>query len=148
MRLLVSVAAVAASTLVAAVPLASSAQARSLDALVPQFGVVANTNPNAIQQGSCEGFNGVTTIAIPCFCPPDRATFLQNLTQAIAAGRVLDNPINFSTDATDQSEQTNKQRATACIILLQNFNGTAGVGCPAASAPNLLSQQKTGVRTD
>jgi len=113
--------------------------------LVPQFGVVKGTNANAQQVGSCDGFNGQASVLIPCFCPPDRDVFLQRLGQAMADGNVLGEPIQFSNDATDQSEETNRLRATALVVVLQNFNGTKGVGCPAASAPNFLSQQRTGI---
>ncbi len=116
--------------------------------LVPQFGVVRGTNANAEQEGSCDGSNGASTVLIPCFCPPDRELFIYQLGLAVAQGNVLGQPIQFSNDATDQSDDTSRQRATACIILLQNFNGTQGVGCPAASAPNFLSQQQTGIQVD
>lgn len=44
-----------------------------------------------------------------------------------------------------QDTSTNKNRATAMIITLQSFTGKKGVGCPGASTPELISQQKTGV---
>lgn len=113
--------------------------------LVPDFGVKANTNPGAKQAGSCDGFaaasNAVTLI--PCSCPPSRATFLAALDKNVAAGKVQGTAIRFSNDAADQSTATNQQRATAMLVTLQNLNG-AGVGCPAASAPNFAVQQKTG----
>ncbi len=116
--------------------------------LVPQFGILKGAGANVRQEGSCDGFNGVNAVLIPCFCPPDLDVFLQHLSDAVVAGNVLGQPIQFSNDATDTSEDTNRARATAMIILLQNFNGTQGVGCPASSAPNFLSQQKTGIRSD
>lgn len=113
--------------------------------LVPDFGVKANTNPGAKQVGSCDGFaaasNAVTLI--PCSCPPSRASFLAALDRNVAAGQVQGTPVRFNNDAADQSVAANQQRATAMLVTLQNLNG-AGVGCPAASAPNFALQQKTG----
>lgn len=114
-------------------------------ALVPDFGVVPGTNANAKQTGSCDGFAAATNAVtlIPCNCPPNRATFLAALNENVAKGSVEGTPVEFSNDATDQSEATNTQRATALLVTLQNLNGP-GVGCPAASAPNFAVQQKTG----
>ena len=67
---------------------------------------------------------------------------------ANVTGNVEGEPITFSNDASDQSEATNKQRATACIIVLQSFNGEKGDGCPVASAPNFKTQQDTGIWSD
>lgn len=106
--------------------------------LVPSYGIQRGVNP---ESGSCDGANGVK---IPCSCPPLRQDFLNKLNQNVAAGNVLGNEITFNTDPNVQDSQTNIDRATAMLITLQNFNGTAGVGCPAASAPNFLSQQQTG----
>lgn len=114
--------------------------------LVPDFGVAQNTNANAKQQGSCDGFNAATesVVNIPCSCPPSRASFLAALDKNVAAGSVQGDKVEFNNDASDQSAATNKQRATAMLVTLQNLNG-AGVGCPAASAPNFAVMQKTGV---
>lgn len=114
--------------------------------LVPDFGVTQNANANARQQGSCDGFNAASNavVNIPCSCPPSRASFLAALDKNVAAGSVQGEKVEFSNDASDQSEATNKQRATAMLVTLQNLNG-AGVGCPAASAPNFAVMQKTGV---
>jgi hypothetical protein len=119
-------------------------------ALVPDFGVTTGAQKDVLQGGSCGGFNVNTDkpVPIPCNCPPDRAQFLAKLTDAINAGNVLGTPVNFNTDASDQRADTNRERATACIILLQSFTGVKGVGCPAVSAPNFLAQQKSGVRYD
>jgi hypothetical protein len=114
------------------------------ETLVPEFGVVRGTSPDVLQKGSCTGFNG-KFVPIPCSCPPDRDQFINALNNALAAGQVEGDPITFSNDISDQSEATNKQRATACIIVLQSFNGEKGDGCPAASAPNFKSQQDTGI---
>lgn len=114
--------------------------------LVPDFGVTQNANANARQQGSCDGFNAASNavVNIPCSCPPSRASFLAALDKNVAAGSVQGEKVEFSNDASDQSDATNKQRATAMLVTLQNLNG-AGVGCPAASAPNFALMQKTGV---
>lgn len=114
--------------------------------LVPDFGVAQNANANARQQGSCDGFNAASNavVNIPCSCPPSRASFLAALDKNVAAGSVQGEKVQFNNDAGDQSAATNKQRATAMLVTLQNLNG-AGVGCPAASAPNFAVMQKTGV---
>lgn len=114
--------------------------------LVPDFGVAQNANANARQQGSCDGFNAASSsvVNIPCSCPPSRASFLAALDKNVAAGSVQGEKVQFNNDASDQSAATNKQRATAMLVTLQNLNG-AGVGCPAASAPNFAVMQKTGV---
>lgn len=114
--------------------------------LVPDFGVAQNANANARQKGSCDGFNAASNavVNIPCSCPPSRASFLAALDKNVAAGSVQGDKIQFNNDASDQSAATNKQRATAMLVTLQNLNG-AGVGCPAASAPNFAVMQKTGV---
>lgn len=114
--------------------------------LVPDFGVAQNANANARQQGSCDGFNAASNavVNIPCSCPPSRASFLAALNKNVAAGSVQGDKIQFNNDASDQSAATNKQRATAMLVTLQNLTG-AGVGCPAASAPNFAVMQKTGV---
>lgn len=113
--------------------------------LVPSFGVTTNTNADAKQKGSCDGFaaasNAVTLI--PCSCPPSRDAFLAALNKAVAAGSTQGTPVKFNNDASDQSAKTNQLRATAMLVTLQNLNG-AGKGCPAASAPNFATQQKTG----
>ncbi|TVY49268.1 hypothetical protein LCER1_G007694, partial [Lachnellula cervina] len=88
---------------------------------------------------------GANGVAIPAVCPPARADFIAKLNSNVAAGNVLGTPITFNTNAAVQDVNTNKNRATAMLITLQNFTGKKGVGCPAASTPELLSQQKTGV---
>jgi len=114
-------------------------------ALVPDFGVARGVNADAEQAGSCDGQNAAgDRVLIPCFCPPDRADFVYRLAAAVAAGAVLDQAIVFSNDAADTSEETVRARATAAIVLLQSFNGTKGVGCPAASAPTFLRVQRSG----
>lgn len=116
--------------------------------LVPQFGVVRGTDADAVQVGSCTGSTGTKTVLIPCACPPDRDAFLQKLSSAVAAGNSEGVPISFNNDASDLSPEAERSRATAAIIVLQNFNGRKGSGCPGAAAPNFLLQQQTGVRSD
>ncbi|PVH68500.1 hypothetical protein DL98DRAFT_398525, partial [Cadophora sp. DSE1049] len=113
------------------------------ETLVPEFGVITGTDPNVLQVGSCTGFNG-QFVPIPCTCPPVRNQFIDALNNALILGNVEGEAITFSNDASDQSVATNKQRATACVILLQSFNGEKGSGCPVASAPNFKTQQDTG----
>lgn len=120
-------------------------EANDITSLVPEFGVVAGTDPDVLQAGSCSGFNGQSKIPIPCSCPPDRDEFISKLKEALIDGNVFGDPIAFSSDAADQSPDTNRERATACIILLQSFNGQKGDGCPGAAAPNFVSQQRSGV---
>ena len=114
------------------------------ETLVPEFGVARGTDPDILQVGSCIGFNG-QLISIPCTCLPDRNQFINTLNNALKMGNFEGEPITFSNNANDQSVATNKQRATACIIVLQSFNGKKGNGCPVASAPNFKTQQVTGI---
>lgn len=113
--------------------------------LVPDFGVAPNTNADAKQKGSCDGFAAASSAVtlIPCSCPPSRGAFLAALDRAVAAGQTQGTPVTFNNDAADQSAATNRARATAMLVTLQNLNGP-GKGCPAASAPNFATQQKTG----
>lgn len=118
-------------------------------ALVPDFGVIANTNPNAQQAGSCDGFSVATqaVVLIPCICPPSRATFLAALERNVAAGSVEGGagatPVRFNNDAADQSAAANRERGTALVVTLQNLDGP-GKGCPGASAPNFALLQTKG----
>jgi hypothetical protein len=144
-----------------------------IDSLLPSFGVVAGTDPNFQGQvGSCRGItlNG-DPVAIPCSvqpaagqtfteyaCPPDRTAFIAKLSVAVAAGKVsafnatsgnqVDTPITFSTDSSDTSVAMLKARASAALIVIQNFSGLAGTGCPAASVPNFQKMQVQGVFED
>ncbi|CAG8953856.1 hypothetical protein HYFRA_00006749 [Hymenoscyphus fraxineus] len=104
-------------------------------ALVPVF---------KIQPGSGIGANNVP---IPKDCPPSRAEFLQKLSANVAAGNVLGQKITFNTDIKVTDVKTQKDRATAMIITLQSLSGTKGVGCPGASTPELIEQQKTGIQS-
>lgn len=105
--------------------------------LVPDFGLIAGQDPNG--SGSCAGANN---ILIPCFCPPNREEFIDKVNSAVASGNFLGTPVTFNVDPLAQSNKDKFDRATTCLIVLQSFNGTRGVGCPAASAPNILNQQK------
>ncbi|CAI6342341.1 unnamed protein product [Periconia digitata] len=105
--------------------------------LIPAFGLVAGQDPNG--SGSCAGANNVL---IPCFCPPDRQEFVEKVNSAVALGNFLGTPVTFNIDPLAQSNKDRLDHATTSLIVLQSFNGTRGVGCPAASAPTILNQQK------
>jgi hypothetical protein len=92
---------------------------------------------NPTGTGDCDGANGVK---IPCSCPPDRNTLLQQLHANVAAGHAINNPGVAVTFPTDDSNASKSARITAVLITLQNLKGP-GVGCPAAST-TLLAQQK------
>jgi hypothetical protein len=126
---------------------ASPYQGEVDETLVPEFGVIRGTDPNVLQIGSCTGFSG-ELVPIPCTCPPDRNQFIDALNDALEVGNVEGEPITFSNNVSDQSVATNQQRATACVIVLQSFNGEKGSGCPAASAPNFKAQQESGIMSD
>lgn len=122
--------------------------------LIPDFGITRGANPFPGQVGSCTGKANGNAAAIPCFCPPPRAEFVAKLQQAVSAGQkvvvknaaggTVEKPIQFSTDFNDRSVATEKNRATAATIVLQNFNGTDGVGCPSSSYPLIAQQQLSG----
>lgn len=134
------------SSSAAPVAAASNSTAGAVNpALVPDFGVVAGTNANAQQVGSCDGFAAATNakVLIPCTCPPSRDSFLAALNMNVAAGSVQGTPVQFNNNAADQSAATNQQRGTAMLVTLQNLFGP-GKGCPAASAPNFAVLQKSG----
>ncbi|KAF2178776.1 hypothetical protein K469DRAFT_695108 [Zopfia rhizophila CBS 207.26] len=65
-----------------------------------------------------------------------------SVNSAVASGDFLGTPVTFNVDPLAQSDKDKFNRATTCLIVLQSFNGTRGVGCPAASAPTILNQQK------
>lgn len=104
--------------------------------LIPDFGLRVGQHPDG--SGSCAGADNVL---IPCFCPPDRNKFIEKVNLAVASGSFLGTPVTFNVDPLAQSGEDKFNRATTCLIVLQSFNGTRGVGCPAVSAPNILSQQ-------
>ncbi|KAJ0107436.1 hypothetical protein N8I77_002315 [Diaporthe amygdali] len=117
--------------------------------LIPEFGVQAGVNPTGT--GNCDGFNAIANKVVPIQCdkcPPPRDDFVNKLASDLTAGNVFGSPVTFNTDPSVQDEQTNKDRATACLITLQSFYGQKGVGCPAVAAPNFAKQQVTGIRDD
>ncbi|KAK0625397.1 hypothetical protein B0T17DRAFT_492485 [Bombardia bombarda] len=113
----------------------------------PSFGVVANQG--RVDSVTCTGINGAL---IPCNCPParDDAKFLGGLNAALTQGFFpnpsIKTPITLAkfNDASDKSPNTNKQRATAMIQVMQSLSGTLGKGCPGVSFPTLINQQRTG----
>ncbi|KAL1875407.1 hypothetical protein Daus18300_003146 [Diaporthe australafricana] len=118
--------------------------------LIPEFGVEAGVNPTAT--GTCDGFNAALQKVVPiecAKCPPPRQDFIDQLATDLNAGNVFGSAVTFNTDpATAGDAQANKDRATACLITLQSFYGSKGVGCPAVAAPNFAKQQISGVRDD
>ncbi|KAJ7044943.1 hypothetical protein C8F04DRAFT_941078 [Mycena alexandri] len=122
------------STLLALGVSALPVEKRGVDPnLVPQFGIVAGTNPTGT--GDCDGVNG---IKIPCSCPPDRNSFIQSLSADVAAGHNINNPSVLSPFPTDGSTASQIVRLQTSITALQNLHGP-GVGCPA-SATTFLAQ--------
>jgi len=107
-------------------------------------------NDFGIQSGSGVGANNVP---IPADCPPSPSDprFLNGLASLLTQGFFPDPsvpaPIDLETfnNANDQSEGTNRARATAMVQVLQSISGTKGVGCPGASFPVVITQQRTGV---
>ncbi|KAK5662650.1 hypothetical protein OQA88_8566 [Cercophora sp. LCS_1] len=120
-------------------------------AVIPNdFGIVAGSGRDQVQAGACTGANNAP---IPCSCPPapNDPQFLNSLSQALSQGffpdQSVSTPISLQAfnDASDQSEATNRQRATAMVQVLQSLSGTKGQGCPGVSYPNLVNQQRTGI---
>lgn len=118
--------------------------------LIPEFGVEQGVNPTGT--GDCDGFNAAQNKVVPINCdkcPPPRDAYVEQLAKDLNAGNVFGSAITFNTDpATANDPQANKDRASACLISLQSFYGSKGVGCPAVAAPNMAKQQTTGVRDD
>ncbi|KAH8903411.1 hypothetical protein BR93DRAFT_202197 [Coniochaeta sp. PMI_546] len=159
MKVFTSIAILVSSSLVGAAPYLEGRAGPAiskLDALLPRFGVVAGTNRDANQ--NCQGINPAGKITpIQCQCPPDRSVFLSKLSNALAVGKVSvpdasgavhEFPITFSLTAAGSDVAANRDRATAALTVLQNFDGTFGKGCPAVSVPNIQSMQSTGIRVD
>ena len=121
-----------------------------LNQLLPQFGVRQGVDADQVQVGSCSGFSVTANqpVLIQCGCPPDRVAFLDLLGRAISNGTFFGDATTFSVDVNDQSEETNKIRANVATVVLQSFNLEKGVGCPAASAPNLFIMQTSGTKSD
>ncbi|KAK0487138.1 hypothetical protein IW261DRAFT_1446074 [Armillaria novae-zelandiae] len=108
--------------------------------LVPEFGIEAGVNPSGT--GDCDGTTGAdgNPVLIPCSCPPERNSFIKDLSANVAAGHAVNNTgvaVDFPTDSSTASQIA---RITAVLISLQNLEGP-GVGCPASST-TLLAQQK------
>lgn len=117
-------AAVLVSVSVSALPV----RKRGVDpSLVPEFGIVAGTNPTGT--GDCDGVNG---IKIPCTCPPDRDTFINSLSANVAAGHDVNNTVVAAPFPTDDSTASQITRLQTSVTTLQNLFA-AGVGCPASS---------------
>ncbi|KAF7365562.1 hypothetical protein MVEN_00429500 [Mycena venus] len=117
---------------VSAVPV----QKRGVDPnLVPDFGIVAGTNPTGT--GDCDGVNG---IKIPCACPPSRDSFIAALSADVAAGHDVNNPGVAAPFPTDDSTASKIIRLQTSVTTLQNLHA-AGVGCPASST-TFLAQIK------
>ncbi|KAH9031217.1 hypothetical protein EDB85DRAFT_1891203 [Lactarius pseudohatsudake] len=103
------------------------------EALIPQFGFQSGVNPTGT--GDCDGaVNGADgkPIKIPCACPPDRQTFVQDLNKNVAAGHVINNPSVGISFPEDNSKGSQLARINAASVTLQNLNGP-GKGCPIVS---------------
>ncbi|KAI9450226.1 hypothetical protein BJY52DRAFT_198943 [Lactarius psammicola] len=101
--------------------------------LIPQFGFQSGVNPTGT--GDCDGaVNGANgkPIKIPCACPPDRQTFVQELNKNVAAGHVINNPSVGISFPEDDSKGSQLARINAASVTLQNLNGS-GKGCPVVS---------------
>ncbi|KAJ7164406.1 hypothetical protein C8R46DRAFT_1177039 [Mycena filopes] len=119
----------AVSVSVSALPV----QKRGVDPnLVPQFGIVAGTNPTGT--GDCDGLNGVK---IPCSCPPSRDSFIASVSADVAAGHDVNNPGVGAPFPTDASAASQIARLQTAVTSLQNLFGP-GVGCPAAATTFLV----------
>ncbi|KAJ6460658.1 hypothetical protein C8R47DRAFT_1160629 [Mycena vitilis] len=128
--------AAASSAAPAAAPSTAAPAAGGVDpSLVPEFGIVAGTNPTGT--GDCDGVNGVK---IPCTCPPDRASFIASLSANVAAGHDVNNTGVAAPFPTDNSAASQIARLQTSVTTLQNLEGP-GVGCPAA-ATTFLAQIK------
>lgn len=103
------------------------------EALIPQFGFQSGVNPTGT--GDCDGaVNGADgkPIKIPCACPPDRQTFVQELNKNVAAGHAINNPSVSISFPEDNSKASQLGRINAASVTLQNLNGP-GKGCPVVS---------------
>lgn len=103
------------------------------EALIPQFGFQSGVNPTGTGDcdGAVDGADG-QPIKIPCACPPDRQTFVQDLNTNVAAGHVINNPSVGISFPEDNSNASQLARINAAIVTLQNLNGP-GQGCPVVS---------------
>ncbi|OSC97876.1 hypothetical protein PYCCODRAFT_1454700 [Trametes coccinea BRFM310] len=97
--------------------------------LVPDFGVVAGTDPDGT--GNClKGINN--NINIPCSCPPPRNEFIDSLNANVAAGEAVNNPSVKLSFPSGNSNADQQARINALLVTLQNIH-SPGVGCPAVS---------------
>jgi len=124
----------------AAPPPPAAAPVSQIAALAPDLGLASGLNPTGT--GDCDGVAGPNglPIKIPCSCPPDRATFINELEANVAAGQAVRNPSVKISFPLGNSREDQNARITASLITLQNLKGP-GVGCPAVST-TLLQQQK------
>ncbi|KAI0035225.1 hypothetical protein K488DRAFT_43823 [Vararia minispora EC-137] len=109
--------------------------------LVPQFGFQSGVNPTGT--GDCDGAVNDASgqpIKIPCSCPPDRTSFIQELNANVAVGHVLNNPTVQLSFPEDNSTASQLARLNAAAVTLQNLNGP-GKGCPIVST-TFSAQQK------
>lgn len=114
---------------------AASGKSGSIDpSLVPEFGQQAGLHPDGT--GNCKADSGTT---IPCKCPPDRDAFISKLEEFVNAGSFFG--LLAAPFPTSNSNQDALTRIDTIISTLQNFDGSSGAGCPAASAPNFSSVQ-------
>jgi len=110
-----------------------SSRAGGLDpSLVPDLGHQSGLNPTGT--GDCDGIPNAkgVPIKIPCACPPDRASFIADLSENVAKGVVVNNPGLPFSFPTDNSKASKLARINASLVTLQNLHGP-GVGCPAVS---------------
>jgi len=100
--------------------------------LVPQFGIEAGVNPTGT--GDCDGVTNAQGVAvkIPCFCPPDRDSFIASLNANVVAGRAVNNTNVQVFFPTDDSKESKLAHLHAATVTLQNLRGP-GVGCPSAA---------------
>ncbi|KIJ24448.1 hypothetical protein M422DRAFT_194663, partial [Sphaerobolus stellatus SS14] len=100
--------------------------------LVPEFGHQSGLNPTGT--GDCDGIPNASgvPIKIPCSCPPDRTSFIQELNANVAARHVINNPTVGISFPTDNSTASQLARINAAAVTLQNLKGP-GVGCPIVS---------------
>jgi len=109
--------------------------------LVPDFGHAADVNPTGT--GDCDGaVNGANgqPIKVPCSCPPDRTSFIQQLNANVAAGHAINNPSVPVTFPTGLDNASKVARIQASLVTLQNLNGP-GQGCPASSTTFVAQEQ-------
>ncbi|KZT69668.1 hypothetical protein DAEQUDRAFT_765257 [Daedalea quercina L-15889] len=108
------------------------------DSLVPEFGVTAGI-PDPAGSASC--INNSTGVLIPCACPMSRDSFIAELNKNVAAGMVVNNPSVAVSFPEDDSVTSQLTRLQACLVTLQNFNGS-GVGCPVAATDWVALQEE------